>query len=279
MSDKFSPARIVVALLLLIACTQTLAHEGWILTPAEILEWNNKTKPALFTQWSATNVIVLGSALMLALGLVRLGFAGARELFPDLQARLASYGDFSAVILRICLAWTLLASALALEPRVGNELFQSPTLLAPDLELQLLDPGWMWIREVQILLAIMFLFGLYVRFASVLLSVLVVLGLVLFGCEMFTYLTAVSGICIYLLLQGPGSRYVPLPVVSVLRPVVVKLASVPRQRAQFLLRILAGLNFLYLGIYFKVLQPNLALGILETYQVPYSVKHQSFLSG
>jgi len=42
MSDKFSPARIVVALLLLIACTQTLAHEGWILTPAEILEWNNK---------------------------------------------------------------------------------------------------------------------------------------------------------------------------------------------------------------------------------------------
>jgi len=249
MSDKFSPARIVVALLLLIACTQTLAHEGWILTPAEILEWNNKTKPALFTQWSATNVIVLGSALMLALGLVRLGFAGARELFPDLQARLASYGDFSAVILRICLAWTLLASALALEPRVGNELFQSPTLLAPDLELQLLE---------------------------VLLSALVVLGLVLFGREMFTYLTAVSGICIYLLLQGPGSRYVPLPVVSVLRPVVVKLASVPRQRAQFLLRILAGLNFLYLGIYFKVLQPNLALGILETYQVPILSKAPEF---
>jgi NADH dehydrogenase FAD-containing subunit/uncharacterized membrane protein YphA (DoxX/SURF4 family) len=259
---------IFLALLLFIAAVPALAHEGWILTPAEMLEWNSKPKPALFTQWSTTNVIVLGSALLFALIWVRIGFTGAREMFPDLQARLASYGEYSAIILRFCLAWVLLASAFALEPRVGNSLFQSPTLIAPDLELRLLGPDWMWLREAQILLGLMFLFGIYVRFAAIVLMVVSVLGLFLFGRDMVTYFTAVLGVGVYLLLQGPGSRYVPLPVPQLFRGLVDRLAAVPRQRAQFLLRILAGLNFLYLGVYFKVLQPNLALGIIETYQVP-----------
>ena len=276
MSLKLSQYRTLFVILLLVASAPALAHEGWILTPAEMLEWNSKPKPELFTQWSSMNAIVLGAALLFALVWVRLGFTGAREMFPDLQARLASYGEYSAVILRVCLSWALLTSAFALEPRVGNELFQSPTLLAPDLELRLLDPQWMWIREAQIVLGIMFLFGLYVRFAAALLIVLCVLGLTLFGRDMVTYFTAVVGICVYLLLQGPGSRYVPLPVVPMFQSLIAKLSSVPRQRAQFLLRILAGLNFLYLGVYFKVLQPNLALGIIEIYQVPILSKAPEF---
>ena len=276
MSLKLSQYRFIFVGLLLAVSAQTLAHEGWILTPAEMLQWNSKPKPELFTQWSTTNAVVLGVALLFALVWVRLGFTGAREMFPDLQARLASYGEYSAVILRICLTWALITSAFALEPRVGNEFFQSPTFLAPDLELRLLDPGWMWIREAQILLGIMFLFGIYVRFAAALLIALSVLGLVLFGRDMVTYFTAVAGICVYLLLQGPGSRFVPLPVVPTFQPLITKLESVPRQRAQFLLRILAGLNFLYLGVYFKVLQPNLALGIIETYQVPFLSKAPEF---
>jgi uncharacterized membrane protein YphA (DoxX/SURF4 family) len=148
---------------LLLFSLTSLAHEGWILTPAEMMEWNNKPKPALLTQWSATNILVLAAAVLLAVSL---------------------------------------------------------------------------------------------------------LGLYLFGRDMLTYLTAVWGLGLYLLFQGPGSRFVPLPVPRLVRPLVDALAAVPRQRAQFLLRILVGLNFLYLGLYFKVLQPNLALGIIETYQVP-----------
>lgn len=196
--------------LLLLFSAPLLAHESWILTPAEMLEWNSKPKLELFTQWSATNIMLLGGVFLFAVGWVRLGFTGAREMFPDLQARLASYGEYSAVILRFALAWTLLTSALAVETRVGNSLFQSPTLLAPDLELRLLGPDWMWLREAQILLGLMFLFGLYVRLAAVILLGVSMLALLLFGWDMMTYLTVVWGVCVYLLLQGPGSHYVPI---------------------------------------------------------------------
>jgi len=260
--------RLILTLILLFLSSQVLAHEGWILTPSEMLLLNGKAKPELFTQWSTINTVVLSCALLLALFWVKLRYTGAREMFPDLQERLSSYSEYSAVILRLCLTWALLASAFALEPRVGNTIFQSPTLLAPDLELRMLDSQWMWIREAQILLAIMFLFGIYVRAAAVLLIAVCVLGCVIFGHDMATYFTAVVGIAIYLLLQGAGSRHIPLPVFPQLQPLVTRFESVPRQRAQFLLRILAGLNFLYLGVYFKVLQPNLALGIVEIYKVP-----------
>jgi NADH dehydrogenase FAD-containing subunit len=266
--SAYAVSRNALLLVLLLASFQLLAHEGWILTPAEMLEWNSKPKPDLFIQWSPTNIAVIGGALLFAMVWVRLGFTGARELFPDLQARLSSYGEYSAVILRVALAWTLLASAFAMEPRVGNDLFESPTFLAPDLELRLLGPDWMWLREAQIVLGLMFLFGVYVRLAAALLLAASVLATYLFGRDMLSYLTAVWGIALYLLLQGPGRRFVPLPVPRLVQPLVDALAAVPRQRAQFLLRILVGLNFLFLGIYFKVLQPNLALGIIETYQVP-----------
>jgi hypothetical protein len=75
------------------------------------------------------------------IGWVRLGYTGARELFPDLQVRLASCGDLVAPILRFCVAWMLLSAAFGLNPRVGVESFSSPTLFAPDLELWLLAPA------------------------------------------------------------------------------------------------------------------------------------------
>lgn len=118
------------------------------------------------------------------------------------------------------------------------------------------------------LLGILLLLGIYVRFAALLLMMVCVLGLFLFGRDMITYLTALLGVASYLLLQGPGNHYLPLPVPQVLHKLVTWLAEIPRQRAQFLLRVLAGLNFLYLGINYKVLQPNLTLGIIEAYQVP-----------
>lgn len=145
-----SQKRIFFALFLLAATAPALAHEGWILSPAEMLEWNSKPKPTLFTQWSIINITLLGGVFLFALGWVRLGFTGMSERFLGLQTRLSSYGDYSSVILRFALAWMLLTAALGLEPRVGNELFQSPTLIAPDLELKLLEPNWMWLKEAQI---------------------------------------------------------------------------------------------------------------------------------
>ncbi len=244
------------------------AHEGWILTPSEMMEWNNKPKPLMFTQWSLANILVLTFAFLFTLGWVRLGQTGAKELFPDLQVRLRSYGHYAALILRFTLSWALVTSALGLEPRVGNSLFSSPTLFAPDLELRLLADHWMILQPIQLLLATMFFFGIYVRFAAIIAIAVAVLGLFLFQLAMFTYFTAILGIAIYLLMQGAGSHYIPMPVINSSRPIISYLENLPRQRAQYLLRVLAGLNFLYAGVYFKVLQPNLALGIINIYDVP-----------
>ena len=117
-----------------------MAHERWILSPDQIAELNAHPWPKLYSKLSPLNVTMISLFLLFILGWVRLGFTGARELFPDLQARLASYGDHVPRILRVCLAWMLLSSAFGLEPRFGVAAFTSPTLFAPDLELRLLGP-------------------------------------------------------------------------------------------------------------------------------------------
>ena len=93
-----------------IIANQALAHERWILSPDQIAELNAHPRPKLYYKLSPLNVTMISLFLLFILGWVQLGFTGARELFPDLQARLASYGDHVPRILRVCLAWMLLSS-------------------------------------------------------------------------------------------------------------------------------------------------------------------------
>lgn len=247
---------------------EILAHERWILSPNQIDFWNAKAKPDLFTKLSTQNLVMVSVFLMFIVGWVRLGFTGARELFPDLQARLASYGDHVPRILRFCLGWILLSSAFGAEPRFGVEPFTSPTLFAPDLELQSLGSAWGWLRWAEIILGLTILFGIYVRFFASLLILLSFLAGWLYGEAILAYAGALIGASIYLVLQGPGRHYLPLPTPQFLRPLQSWLADQPRQRAQAIMRILTGTTMLYLGVFFKVLQPNLALGIITLYKVP-----------
>lgn len=105
------------------------AHERWILTPEQITYWNSLQRPMLFSQWSALNLTMISIFSTFIVGWVWLGFTGARELFPDLQARLSSYGDHVPRILRVCVGWILLSSALGAEPRFGVAAFTTPTFL------------------------------------------------------------------------------------------------------------------------------------------------------
>lgn len=244
------------------------AHERWILTPEQIAEWNGKPLPGLYTDLSALNVALISAFALFTVGWIRLGFTGARELFPDLQARLGSYGDHVAPILRFCLAWILISSALGLEPRVGIERFASPTLFAPDLELSLVGPIGRGFEWVELLLGLGFLFGIYVRCCAAALLVLALLGTLLFQDAMFAYAGALVGVAIYLLMQGPGSYFVPMPTHPSLLDWQERLAAQPRQRAQAIMRVLTGINIFYLAVSYKILQPNLTLGILSLYQVP-----------
>ncbi|MCU0735014.1 MAG: hypothetical protein MUF20_05750, partial [Methylotetracoccus sp.] len=244
------------------------AHERWILTPEQIAEWNGKPLPGLYTDLSALNVALISAFALFTVGWIRLGFTGARELFPDLQARLGSYGDHVAPILRFCLAWILISSALGLEPRVGIERFASPTLFAPDLELSLVGPIGRGFEWVELLLGLGFLFGIYVRCCAAALLVLALLSTLLFQDAMFAYAGALVGVAIYLLMQGPGSYFVPMPTHPSLLDWQERLAAQPRQRAQAIMRVLTGINIFYLAVSYKILQPNLTLGIVSLYQVP-----------
>nr|WP_305908608.1 FAD-dependent oxidoreductase [Methylomarinum sp. Ch1-1]MDP4521452.1 FAD-dependent oxidoreductase [Methylomarinum sp. Ch1-1] len=244
------------------------AHERWVLTPEQIAHWNALPKPSFYTELSFGNVAMVSMFLLFIFGWIRLGFTGARELFPDLQARLASYGEHVPRILRVCLAWMLISSAFGVEPRTGVEPFTSPTLFVPDLELRLLGPGWAWLRWLEFLLGLAILFGVYVRFCAVLLMALGLLAGVLFGLDFLAYGGALLGTSIYLLMQGPGRHYLPLSTPASLHGIQSWLAAQPRARAQFIMRVLTGLTMLYLGIAFKIMQPNLSVAIIKLYEVP-----------
>ena len=255
------------AISLLFAETSS-AHERWVLTPEQIEQWNALPKPQFFTDLSFGNFAMVAMFLLFIFGWIRLGFTGARELFPDLQARLASYGEHVPRILRVCLAWMLISSAFGIEPRAGVEPFTSPTLIAPDLELSLLSSGWAWLRWLEALLGLAILFGVYVRFCAVVLMALSLLAGWLFGVHFLAYGGALLGASIYLLMQGPGRHYPPLPTPAPLLGIQDWLAAQPRSRAQFIMRVLTGCTMLYLGVTFKLMQPNLAIGIINIYQVP-----------
>lgn len=244
------------------------AHERWVLTPEQIAEWNAKAKPSQYTEFSALNVSMVLGFLAFTVAWIRLSYTGARELFPDLQARLSSYGDSVAPVLRLCLAWVLVSSAIGLEPRYGVERFSSPTLFAPDLELRPFGTAWMSLRWLEALLGLGFLFGVYVRCCAALLLLLVLIGMALFGADILAYAGALVGIGIYLLLQGPGSRFIPMPTDPSLAQWQAWLAAQPRQRAQAVMRVLTGLNIFYLAMVYKVFQPNLTLAILSLNDVP-----------
>jgi uncharacterized membrane protein YphA (DoxX/SURF4 family) len=243
----------------------SLAHEAWLLTPEQIAARNAQPKPELFTRFGATNLMMILAAVLFTLGCVRLG---AREFFPGLQQRLASYGEHAVFVLRLCLAITLIMAALGLHPRHGTQAFQAATLGMPDLELRLLGGDWGWLGLVQALIAVALLLGVWVRVAAAATLVVTALGLGLFGVAMLAYAGALAAAALYLLLLGTGRLYLPPPVLPGTETIISWLASQQPERAQFLLRVLTGASFLYAGVYYKVLQPNLAFAILVDGGVP-----------
>ena len=249
-----------------------------MLSPKQVAELNAQPRPKIFTHLNATNLSMYAFTILFALGWVSLNYIGAGDFFPNLQARLASHGNYASLGLRIALCIVLGMAGSGLGPRVGTALFEAPTLVAPDLELRLVGPGWGWIATVEVALAFCFLFGVYVRAGAAALLGLSFLGLYLFGYDMLDYIGLVGGAAVYLALQGAGSHYVSTPTVPGIAKITAWLADQPRARAQRLLQILAGFNLVYLGIFYKFLQPNLMLAIIRQHRVPtFGIDHPTFV--
>ncbi|MGB0034063.1 MAG: hypothetical protein WBP79_01150, partial [Candidatus Acidiferrales bacterium] len=268
MDRKAALALLSFYVLLLLFPLITEAHEKWVLSPQQVVALNAQPRPYIFTHLTPISLSLYAFTLLVMAGWISLNYTGARELFPDLQVRLASYGGYASLALRIALFVLLGMAGLGLGPRSGTAFFEAPTLAAPDLELRLAGHGWGWIAWAEIILAVCFLFGIYVRPAAAILLGVDVLGLRLFGLGMLDYFGLIGGAAFYLLLQGAGSYHVPMPAIPGTRGITAWFASQPRARAQWFLQILAGLNLAYLGIAYKFFQPNLMLAILREHHVP-----------
>jgi len=260
--------RFVLIALFILVSTVVFAHEQWFLTPKQIVLFNSHPRPLIFTQLTIVNFSIFLFVCLFLYAWVLLGRTGARELFPDLQLRLSSYRNVASLILRVATAATLLMAFFGLNPPEGERYLISPTFIFPDLELKFLRGHWEWIQWVELSIAIGLLFGIYVRLMASILLLISLLGLYLFGYPMLSYIGFLAGISLYLMLTGPGMFYVSLPIVTGMKSMTHFLENHPPGQAQFLLRVLAGLNFTYAGIVYKILQPNLAIGLLTMRHLP-----------
>ena len=245
------------------------AHEQWLLSPSETQIWNQKPPPTVFSQITLMNLIFFTLAILFLLFWIIAARTKLHQRFSPLEEFLKRNAEYGALFIRWGTGIMLLISAFGLIPRRGNALF-TPTVFAPDLVVHLSNIYSYLIICLEILIGIGLIIGLYVRLMTLLLFVLLIIGCYLFQQAMFPYLGFYLGIISYLLLQGGGRWYLPL------KPRSPNWLCQPVSRAQFLLRIGTGISFLYAGIGYKFLQPNLALGILEmnnafTFGISYAV--------
>jgi len=245
------------------------AHEMWVLSAEVVEEWAQKPLPQAYTTLTLASVIVVAAALFINTVLFSLHRRGANEMFPVFRARMRTMRPYTAVVLRVCLSWVLLSSAMAMEPRFGNAVWSQPTLLAPDILISELPASWHWLRWFEVLIGLTLLVGIYVRAAALACLLLVGLALYLSGIAAVSYAPVYTGVALYLLYSGGSSHYIALPAPSRIKTLTNKLIeNASLSRAQFFLRVLAGCNFLFLAIYFKVLQPNLMLAIIDVHDLP-----------
>lgn len=268
-----SPVPLILALLSLLSsllwAPTAIAHELWVLTPEQATQWNARPTPDIFTPLHVTSLsIYLLTALCLIGCFMLYRRTASSALVSQLQARLTSYGDYAPVALRIALFVLLGTASLGLAPRLGTGVMQSAVLGAPDLELRLLPGDWSWVAAIEGVLAVCLLLGIYVRGAAAALLGLGLLGFYLFGQAMCAYIGLVGAAAVYLLFQGAGPYAMPAPPVPGTAGLSAWFAGQPRERVQWLLRVLVGADVLYLALAYKFAQPNLMLGVLDVHHVP-----------
>ena len=243
-------AAVAALLLAALAPRPSLAHEAWILTSEHMAALEAEPPPALFAHLTVANAAMLAAAAAAAVGLMLLAATGAEERLPGV-ARLRALDRHAPRVVRACVAMTLATAALGLHPRHGTRLLEAPTLGFPDLELRLAGPGWGWLAAAELALAAALLLAPRARAAALGTLLLTGLGLLLFGTAMLAYAGALAGAAAYLMLADDGAA-----------------TGAWRERAVFLVRLLTGATFLYCGVYYKVLHPNLALAIVTEGGVP-----------
>ena len=254
------------------------AHEAWVLTPAEMAEWNAKPLPDMFVHLMPANVILTVLAIAVVIGWIFIGKSkAARNLMPSVRLRLESLTPYATLAIRVGLGIMLAMAAFGLNPRVGGDVITPSTLVAPDLELSRLSAGWAWLAWLEGYCALSLILGVHVRSTAVLVLIADMLGVMGFGYDMLAYAGIVAAGPVYLLVSGPGPIRLPFPEGSDLK-IFQWFASQSIERAQFVSRLLLGINFVYLGIEYKFHHANLSMALVEMQHVfTFGLEPQTFV--
>jgi uncharacterized membrane protein YphA (DoxX/SURF4 family) len=252
----------------LVAPDAAFAHDTWVLTHEQEELAHALPAPEVFTTLGWANAAI---SLISLTGIVAWIVIGRTETPDRLMARLGLPKiDLSPLTcwvpfgLRLGVAAMFVTASFALHPRLGYEVGESPVLFASDLEFRHLQGDWTWLIWVQVALGAMFLLGIWVRLASLLLFCLVGMGFWLFGVDNLAYAGVLVGIGYYLFVVGAG-RLEAVGDPKFLKDYVL---AVPAGRPQFVLRLLTGLSFLYLGVFYKFLHPTYLLAGIDFYDLP-----------
>ncbi|MBO0905313.1 hypothetical protein [Jiella sonneratiae] len=240
------------------------AHEAWLLTPEEMIGLASAPKPAVFTNplFAAPLAALLAGGVFAAISLEPRWLDLENRLFRPLAERA---GEIGPAVVRLGLSVMLFTAALGLLPAAGVAAGTRPTLFVPDMQLKLFDPAWGLLVPVQLALAAMLLTGLGTRIAGLAVAALAVFGLHLFGETFLAYAGHFAVPGLYLAFAGGGKFRLRLPAALAARlPAATALDRLELTPTVYRgLMIVFGLNFAYLGITYKLMQPTLLIAILE----------------
>ena len=246
----------------------SFAHEAWLLTPEEVANLADHPTPKFFSTISIGNILIsLFFSFVIGFAVLGESIYSRKEaqLFRPVSEQVFVYGVF---IVRIGLAITLLFSALGLSPRHGTELWTTPTLFVPDLQLSLLPEHWRFLASIQVILGVLMVTGVFVRVAALGVLILCLLGLALFGKHMIPYFGHFFAPAFFLLWAGPGPISIATAQPRFLASLNARFFTLSENTVKRFLFLLTGGTFVYLGIAYKALQPSLLIAILEHSQVP-----------
>lgn len=248
-----------------------MAHEAWLLSPEEVIALNKMPSPSAF---SLSNMI----SILLAIVMVLIFLGGSiihmkwvepienkiiHEYFP-------LFKEYIPIIARICLGFTLLYAGTGILVRHGSGMPGMPTLFVPDLDLRLAGDFWQFIGKIEVTLAFMFFFGIFVRTAAGTVIALAVLGSMLFGSQMMMpYSAHFMMPALFLLCHGGGVFYtIDLKLPHKLETIRSEIARCDKHLIYKVILFGTGMNFAFLGLTYKFLQPNLLMAILEKSSFP-----------
>ncbi|MFV1480620.1 hypothetical protein VXL85_09175 [Phaeobacter sp. JH60H1] len=235
-----------------------IAHEPWLLTPDEVLSLSQATVPDLFR----SPILLIGFACLAATAIFAMVLAG--QILRPWEDRICKplqkcSADWGTLCLRIGLGTTVGLNALGGLPRHGTEMWSTPTLFVPDMQLALI-PGWDWLALPALISSVFLVLGLGTRFAAFGILCLVALGSLLFSLDFIAYYGFHFAAPALLLLHFGGGS---LSVDYYLPPGFPALLPNAPGLVWCLVQVTMGGTFATIAILVKFLQPTLLIAILE----------------